>query len=128
LNSDEGEERRTQLAAKIRLLSQTISDAGFRRTSGEAMSAIFPWIIGHEEAAVALSQELLREGFLVPAIRYPTVAKGAARLRITVTALHEESQIRALGEAMTRLRAELDQRLEAADNRNAGVGTNAGFS
>ena len=108
LNSDEGEKRRTQLAEKIRLLSQTISPPGRGDTRGEPMSAIFPWIVGNEGAAVDLSQELLREGFLVPAIRYPTVAKGAARLRITVTAVHEESQILALGEALARLRAELD--------------------
>lgn len=127
LNSDEGEKRRTQVAEKIRLLSQTISPTGRGHTRGDPMSAILPWIVGNEGAAVDLSQELLREGFLVPAIRYPTVAKGAARLRITVTAVHEESQIRALGEAMTRLHAELDQRPEAADRRKAGVGTNAGF-
>jgi len=38
-----------------------------------------------------------------PAIRYPTVAKGAARLRITVTAAHGEDQIRSLAEAIKRL-------------------------
>jgi 8-amino-7-oxononanoate synthase len=45
---------------------------------------------------------LQTEGFLVPALRYPTVAKGSARLRITVTAAHEEAQIRALCEALSR--------------------------
>jgi glycine C-acetyltransferase/8-amino-7-oxononanoate synthase len=72
------------------------------------VSAIFPWIVGSEEAAVRLSQQLLRNGFLAPAIRYPTVAKNAARLRLTVTAAHEENQIRALGETLARLRADLD--------------------
>jgi len=38
----------------------------------------------------------------VPAIRYPTVAKGAARLRITVTAAHQEDQIKALCQAIRR--------------------------
>jgi 7-keto-8-aminopelargonate synthetase-like enzyme len=49
-----------------------------------------------------LARSLQTEGFLVPAIRYPTVAKGAARLRITVTAAHTEPQISALGAALAR--------------------------
>ena len=63
-------------------------------------SAIFPWIVGDEQAALDLASALQSEGFLVPAIRYPTVAKGSARLRITVTASHEEDQIRSLCQAI----------------------------
>ena len=66
-------------------------------------SAIFPLLVGDEQAAVNLAAALKTEGFLVPAIRYPTVAKGSARLRITVTAAHEENQIRSLCEAIKRL-------------------------
>ena len=50
-----------------------------------------------------LAAALQNECFLVPAIRYPTVAKGSARLRITVTASHDEDQIRALCHAIKRL-------------------------
>jgi 8-amino-7-oxononanoate synthase len=39
----------------------------------------------------------------VPAIRYPTVAKDSARLRITISAAHEEAQLRALGAAIKRV-------------------------
>ena len=39
-------------------------------------SAIFPWIVGDEQAALDLAAALKDEGFLVPAIRYPSVAKG----------------------------------------------------
>jgi len=59
--------------------------------------------VGIEQAALDLTSALQSEGFLVPAIRYPTVAKGAARLRITVTASHEEDQIRSLCQAIERL-------------------------
>ena len=69
-------------------------------------SAIHPIIIGDEEGAMDFSHSLQNEGFLAPAIRYPTVAKGAARLRITVTAAHDEAQIRALAGALARLRPE----------------------
>jgi 8-amino-7-oxononanoate synthase len=65
-------------------------------------SAIFPLIIGDEQAALDLAAALKDEGFLVPAIRYPTVAKGSARLRITVTAAHQEDQIKALCQAIKR--------------------------
>jgi len=46
---------------------------------------------------------LQKEGFFVPAIRYPSVARGSARLRITLTAAHAESQIRAVVDSIRRL-------------------------
>ena len=58
-----------------------------------AQSAIFPVIVGGEELAMEASRTLLAKGFLVPAIRYPTVARGSARLRITVTAAHQREMI-----------------------------------
>jgi 7-keto-8-aminopelargonate synthetase-like enzyme len=67
-------------------------------------SAIFPFIIGQENEAVCIAQGLQKEGFFVPAIRHPTVACGSARLRITVTATHTESQIRALADVIQKLR------------------------
>ena len=47
-------------------------------------SAIVPIPVGDERKACAVSAALEREGVLVPAIRYPTVARGAARLRAAV--------------------------------------------
>ena len=73
-----------------------------RSTPNEAGSAIFPLIVGGEQAALDLAAALKNQGFLVPAIRYPSVAKGSARLRITVTALHREDQIHSLCEAIKR--------------------------
>jgi 7-keto-8-aminopelargonate synthetase-like enzyme len=61
--------------------------------------------VGDEQAALNLASALQSGEFLVPAIRYPTVAKGSARLRITVTASHEEDQIRSLCQAIKRLSA-----------------------
>jgi 8-amino-7-oxononanoate synthase len=61
-----------------------------------AQSAIFPVIVGDEGLAMDASRSLLDEGVLVPAIRYPTVARGAARLRITVTAAHQREMIERL--------------------------------
>lgn len=68
-------------------------------------SAIIPQIIGPELEATLVSSSLLSKGFLVPAIRFPTVARGAARLRYTVTAGHHADEINALGEAFRNLRS-----------------------
>lgn len=108
LSSDAGEQRRLTLwrrieALRYRLTEHSISTAG-ATVNG---SAIHPMMIGDEQTAMELSRALLADGFLVPTMRYPAVAKGAARLRITVTAAHEESQLRGLAEALGRLRPEL---------------------
>ncbi len=56
-------------------------------------SAIQPILIGDSQKTVEISHALLNQGFLVSAIRPPTVAKGEARLRITFSANHQEQQI-----------------------------------
>ncbi len=61
-----------------------------------ATSAIVPRIIGDEAEALAAAARLHARGFLVPAIRYPTVSRGQARLRITLSAAHSTAQVDAL--------------------------------
>ena len=51
--------------------------------------AITPYMIGDEVRAIQLFHKLFESGVFVPAIRFPTVAKGKARLRFTVTARHD---------------------------------------
>jgi 8-amino-7-oxononanoate synthase len=62
----------------------------------EAQSAIVPMIVGETEAALAASELLRDEGFLVVAIRPPTVPAGTARLRFAFTAQHPDSDIERL--------------------------------
>jgi 8-amino-7-oxononanoate synthase len=62
----------------------------------EAQSAIVPLIVGAPEAALAASGLLEREGFLVIAIRPPTVPAGTARLRFAFTAAHPDAEIERL--------------------------------
>lgn len=59
-------------------------------------SAIIQIIIGDETKALAVSQKLLAKNIVLPAIRYPTVPKGQARLRCTLTADHTKPQIEKL--------------------------------
>lgn len=56
-------------------------------------SAIQPVMINDSHQAVAISNALFERGFLVSAIRPPTVPKGSARLRVTLSASHEEEHI-----------------------------------
>lgn len=65
-------------------------------------SPIVPVVIGPEDAALAASKLLEDEGFLVTAIRPPTVPAGTARLRITFTAGHERADIERLAELVRR--------------------------
>ena len=56
-------------------------------------SAIVPILVGDERWAVRMAESLRAEGFLVPAIRYPTVARGAARLRVAVMSAHTRADL-----------------------------------
>jgi 8-amino-7-oxononanoate synthase len=59
----------------------------------ESPSVIQPILIGDSKRAVEISNTLLDAGFLISAIRPPTVPQGKARLRVTFSALHEEQHI-----------------------------------
>jgi len=74
-----------------------------RQLEPKANSAIIPHIIGTNEAALAAAESLLHKGFLVPAIRYPTVPRGSARLRVTLSAKHESDQVQALQRALSEI-------------------------
>lgn len=63
-------------------------------------TAIQPLVLGDPALAVATSEALKRRGFIVPAVRPPTVPEGTARLRISLSAAHEPAQVRALAHAL----------------------------
>lgn len=86
-----GEDRRARLWKNLAHLTTVLEGR-----IPEPSSAIVPLLIGDETEALRLSATLLEAGFLIPAIRFPTVAKGSARLRLTLTASHTEEQIDAL--------------------------------
>ena len=81
-------------------LRENIRNLGTSLGLPEASSAIIPIIIGEEAAAMTASGRLLDSGFLVPAIRFPTVSRGAARLRVTVSAAHSARDIADLVEVL----------------------------
>lgn len=93
LGSPEGVSLMGDLRRNIRALAAALG-------LPESPSAIVPVILGEEPVAVAAGESLLASGFLVPAIRYPTVARGAARLRVTLSAAHAGPDIAGLAEAL----------------------------
>jgi 8-amino-7-oxononanoate synthase len=63
-------------------------------------TAIQPVLVGNNDDALRLSEHLLTMGMLVPAIRPPTVPKGTARLRISLSAAHSEQDVMRLVDAL----------------------------
>ncbi|HUA67766.1 MAG TPA: aminotransferase class I/II-fold pyridoxal phosphate-dependent enzyme, partial [Candidatus Saccharimonadales bacterium] len=98
VQSHQGETQRKLLWQQVSELLPAIS----RRPSAIS-SAIIPILIGEETKAVQVSANLRGQGIFVPAIRYPTVARGKARLRITLTAAHNTGEIRQLGVALDQI-------------------------
>ncbi|MDA0901891.1 MAG: 8-amino-7-oxononanoate synthase [Proteobacteria bacterium] len=62
----------------------------------KAQSAIVPIIIGDAQKTVEIAQAVKKQGFLISAIRPPTVELGKSRLRITFSALHKKQDIEKL--------------------------------
>jgi 8-amino-7-oxononanoate synthase len=63
-------------------------------------TAIQPLLVGSNDEVLRLSEYLLTRGLLVPAIRPPTVPKGTARLRISLSAAHSEQAVHTLINAL----------------------------
>ena len=66
-------------------------------------SAIIPLMIGEESKTAAAAAALREQGIFIPAIRYPTVARGQARLRLTLSAAHTETELGQLAAALKSL-------------------------
>lgn len=69
----------------------------------EVEGPVFPIRLGPTSRALAAGAALWEEGFFLPAIRPPTVPEGTARLRVSISALHDPSHLDALLEALGRI-------------------------
>ncbi len=98
VQSGEGERRRARLWSNVKQIENALANGAWILPAFQ--SAIIPLILGTEEQAIEMAARLRTRGFFIPAIRFPTVPRGAARLRLTVTALHTPADIAALGEAI----------------------------
>jgi 8-amino-7-oxononanoate synthase len=93
--------RRSRVMELADLLRAQLLERGFRVLSSRG--PIIPVLVGEPEPALRLGQALLERGVFAPAIRPPSVPPGGSRLRLTVTAAHDEKELdfaaRALSEA-----------------------------
>ena len=96
--SDEGQQRRETLTARIRQFRAGMGDVSLGLT--DSRSAIQPLIVGDNARALALASSLREAGCWATAIRPPTVPAGGARLRLTLTAAHQAEDIARLLEVL----------------------------
>ncbi|MGB1674387.1 MAG: hypothetical protein ACPHRA_14285, partial [Limisphaerales bacterium] len=98
LQTQEGQRQRERLHLNIRTLQGAIppkwqsggaqdGDMGWLYP-GELATPIMAWMAGSTQGSLDLSNSLAEHGFWVPAIRYPTVSRNGARLRVSLSAAH----------------------------------------
>lgn len=95
-------QRQARLRDLARELRAQIRKIGLEIPAGD--SPIIPIILGDEKTALAAAARLLESGFLIPAIRPPTVAKNASRLRITLSCQHTDAEIARLVSELAKLK------------------------
>jgi 8-amino-7-oxononanoate synthase len=102
VQTSEGKIRRDWLWRQAKIVGDDVRRLNFLPTNSQKFStssparmtgAIIPIIVGGETRAVELAAKLRAQNIFIPAIRYPTVARGAARLRVTLTAAHSSGDI-----------------------------------
>jgi 7-keto-8-aminopelargonate synthetase-like enzyme len=98
VQSAEGDSRRRLLRARLAELCSHLD-----REENAHPSHIIPVLVGDENQAVDASEALRRNGIFIPGIRYPTVARNQARLRITLSASHSRADVNKLVRALTKL-------------------------
>ncbi len=108
-----GESARKQLKTLVDWVDSQLPERFQRRPSS---SPIFPIIVGHESLAIEASEIAGDHGLFLPAIRFPSVGRGRARLRATLTAQHSPEQAEQLVAFTHRLAARLERWERPADH------------
>ncbi|WP_397473682.1 8-amino-7-oxononanoate synthase [Pusillimonas sp.] len=101
IEGPDGAARRQRLQAHIKVLDRELALKQWQRL--ESATAIQPILIGANEQATLAGKRLHDAGYWVPAIRPPTVPPGTARLRITLSAAHDEADVVELARVINRI-------------------------
>jgi 8-amino-7-oxononanoate synthase len=99
LSNSAGRKRLFAMSARLR---RELTEAGFDVLPGRGPIILI--MVKAEEKAAAWSERLWSAGWWVPAIRWPTVSRGAARLRVSVSVAHAEEEITGLLAAIKSLK------------------------
>ncbi|MFM8256942.1 MAG: aminotransferase class I/II-fold pyridoxal phosphate-dependent enzyme [Polynucleobacter sp.] len=105
MEGEKGQELRIRLQQNITLWKKESTFTRWKRL--ESDTAIQPIMVGSNETALQLARALDQFGYWIPAIRPPTVPKGKARLRMTLSATHTKEQIEGLCNVLTELESSL---------------------
>lgn len=95
LDTEEGRTIQSKLWENIRSFCTALG-------LSESPSAILPLMVGAEADALRVANELLAAGILAPAVRYPTVQRGKARLRVSLSAAHDSADLQIAAEKISR--------------------------
>jgi len=105
MEGEKGQELRVRLQQNIALWKKESTFTRWKRL--ESDTAIQPIMVGSNETALQLASALDQFGYWIPAIRPPTVPKGKARLRMTLSAAHTKEQIEGLCNVLSELESSL---------------------
>ena len=105
MEGEKGQELRVRLQQNIALWKKESTFTRWKRL--ESDTAIQPIMVGSNETALQLARALDQFGYWIPAIRPPTVPKGKARLRMTLSATHTKEQIKGLCNVLSELESSL---------------------
>jgi glycine C-acetyltransferase len=98
LDSPEGEKLIRKLWANTKFFKRRLAKLGFR--TGSSQTPITPIHVGEAAKAFAFSRRLFEAGVYAPAVGYPTVPEGNARLRAIVTATHKRRELERAAEIL----------------------------
>jgi glycine C-acetyltransferase len=99
-------ERLKKLHHNAEFLRSHLMDLGYN--TGKSVSPVIPIITGDEETACRLARELFRLGIIATAIIYPAVPRGGARLRLCVTAGHDEQSLHEILDGFRTVRSKVE--------------------
>ncbi len=105
IHGEEGARRRARLRELIRLFSSHFKSSLLKKPEvrwslQKSSTAIQPILIGDDAVTMKISNSLENLGFRVPGIRPPTVPEGKSRLRVTLSAEHDEADLISLVDAL----------------------------